>query len=153
MEDILDQYQIIDEEGMKETLTLFHTAASKEEFTDYFSQLQEALQRELPEPKTWVSIFDYVSKVATLSVTSEKFNLHEFTEAAFQYLQDQNDRQGFLQLAESAEKIAYKLLQDAHTNFKAVVFEGWLKSFYERAVIGCRHFNLPELEAKYLGKH
>jgi hypothetical protein len=150
MEDTLDRYQIIDEEGMKETLTLFHKAASKEEFTDYFIQLQEALQRELPEPKTWVSILDYVSKLATLSVTSEKFNLHEFTEVAFQYLQDQNDRQGFLQLVESSEKIAYKLLQDAHNNFKAVVFEGWLKSFYERAVIGCRHFNLPELEAKYL---
>lgn len=89
---------------MKEAISLYHRAASKKDFTDYFLILQETLQAELPEPDTWLGQLNYITEVVSFFDFNRQNNWPEFTGAAFQYTQDHNDLEGFLRLADSTER-------------------------------------------------
>lgn len=143
-------YEIQEPEALRQAIGLYHEAAGKEEFTSYFIEMQNLMQAGIGRPQTWLDEVDYRFK--TLQITapaSVASALNDFTCAAFQFLIEKNDREGFLKFGHSSERLAPKLHADSHDGVGSLLTLVWLRNFYQQMIAGGKHFQVPEITRKY----
>lgn len=143
-------YEILNEKALIRAIELLHIAANKEPFTDYYLESQNLLLAELPKPKIWLDQINHISQILRLSPPiTGMMRLHQFIGAACQFTITRNDKDAFLQLEDSLQKLSHKISHNSHDLIGGVIFEALLTRISQQLVFGARHFKLPTLEEKY----
>lgn len=154
-EEEIPHYRILDEAGMERLISLFHQAAAKPEFTDYFHEMQALLLAELSAPVTYLDQLTYLLAITEAYSPSipRDFFVEDPVGPACQFLISQDDRAGFRRFEESYRWVASRLLENAHSLIDAVLFEGWLFRTTSQVAHTARHFKMEALAQKYHDLH
>ena len=143
-------YEILDEEKMKELVSLFHQAAEKEFFSDYFLEQQEMLLSELPKPTLWHKEMVYRFHILSLGQSvSCIMTTGKLISASIQYYIDNDDYDGLVKVEKSSIKLAHQIHANAEELIGALVCQACLQNLYEQLEKAFQHFKKQDVANKY----
>ncbi|MFT6241981.1 MAG: hypothetical protein ACJAQT_004082 [Akkermansiaceae bacterium] len=147
-------YEIFDELKLEHLLSLFHQAAQKSDFSDYFLQQEERVLAELPKPGLWLEEMPYRFHTLSISQPAQPtITLGKFVSASIQHSIEIDDYKELLKLEKSSTKMAHQIHGNAEELIGALVCQAYLLNLYEQLQKGFTHFKNEELAAKYKSLH
>lgn len=137
-EDSSPAFEIHDEDEMERLIALFHQAASKNQLTDYFIEMNGLLADELSPPERWLEQWAYITYILEFATPMEVVRtLSDFVTVATQHFVETDDEQSFLKFEQSARKLIPLLY---HNTIGALVFQSFLRDLYYDLAETTDHF-------------